>query len=36
MARLMESPKLLVDGRNIFDPAAARGAGLLYRGFGRG
>ena len=36
MARLMEHPKLLVDGRNIFEPAAARGAGLLYRGFGRG
>ena len=36
MARLMEHPKLLVDGRNAIDPAAARGAGLLYRGFGRG
>ena len=35
-ASLMESPKLLVDGRNIVDPAAALEAGLLYRGFGRG
>jgi UDPglucose 6-dehydrogenase len=35
-ASLMQEPKLLVDGRNAFDPAAARGAGLLYRGFGRG
>ena len=34
-ASLMQEPKLLVDGRNAFDPAA-RGAGLLYRGFGRG
>jgi hypothetical protein len=32
----MQEPKLLVDGRNAFDPAAAREAGLLYRGFGRG
>jgi len=35
VASLMQEPKLLVDGRNAFDPAAARGAGLLYRGFGR-
>ncbi len=35
-ASLMQEPKLLVDGRNAMDPAAARGAGLLYRGFGRG
>ena len=35
-ASLMQGPKLLVDGRNAFDPAAAREAGLLYRGFGRG
>lgn len=34
-AGLMESPKLLVDGRNVFDPVAARDSGLLYRGFGR-
>jgi UDPglucose 6-dehydrogenase len=34
-ASLMEHPKLLVDGRNAVDPAAAREAGLLYRGFGR-
>ena len=35
-ASLMESPKLLVDGRNVFDPEAASAAGFLYRGFGRG
>ena len=35
-ASLMEAPKLFVDGRNAVDPRAARGAGLLYRGFGRG
>ena len=34
-AALMEQPKLLVDGRNAMNPAAARAAGLLYRGFGR-
>src|SRR5829696_3227665 len=32
---LMEHPKLLVDGRNVIDPAVARGSGLLYSGFGR-
>ena len=36
VASLMEEPKLLVDGRNAINPAAAREAGLLYRGFGRG
>jgi UDPglucose 6-dehydrogenase len=35
-AALMEEPKVLVDGRNILDPVAARKAGLSYRGFGRG
>ncbi len=35
-ASLMQEPKLLVDGRNALDPAVAREAGLLYRGFGRG
>jgi UDPglucose 6-dehydrogenase len=35
-ASLMKSPKLLVDGRNVFDPEAASAAGFLYRGFGRG
>ncbi len=35
-ASLMQEPKLLVDGRNAFDPATAREAGLIYRGFGRG
>jgi hypothetical protein len=33
-AALTEPPKLLVDGRNTYDPRAA--AGLLYGGFGRG
>jgi UDPglucose 6-dehydrogenase len=35
VAALMESPKLLVDGRNALDPKTAVAAGLLYRGFGR-
>lgn len=35
-AALMEEPKVLVDGRNVYEPKAAREAGLLYRGFGRG
>jgi UDPglucose 6-dehydrogenase len=35
-ASLMESPKVLVDGRNALDPGAVRKSGLLYRGFGRG
>lgn len=35
-ASLMEAPKLLVDGRNVLDPASCLSAGLLYRGFGRG
>jgi len=35
-ASLMEGPKLLLDGRNVFDPEAANACGLLYRGFGRG
>ena len=35
-ASLMQEPKLLVDGRNALDLAAAREAGLIYRGFGRG
>jgi UDPglucose 6-dehydrogenase len=33
---LMEEPKVLVDGRNVFDPALVVEAGLFYRGFGRG
>jgi UDPglucose 6-dehydrogenase len=33
---LMEEPKVLVDGRNVFEPASALEAGLLYRGIGRG
>jgi UDPglucose 6-dehydrogenase len=35
-AALMEEPKVLVDGRNVLEPASARDAGLIYRGFGRG
>jgi UDPglucose 6-dehydrogenase len=35
-ASLMESPKLLVDGRNALDPRDVRAAGIRYRGFGRG
>jgi UDPglucose 6-dehydrogenase len=35
-ATLMDRPKLLVDGRNVLDPALAQKAGLSYRGFGRG
>jgi len=35
-AALMEHPKLLVDGRNAYEPRAVRDSGLLYRGFGRG
>jgi UDPglucose 6-dehydrogenase len=33
---LMETPRVLIDGRNVLDPHAARANGLLYRGFGRG
>jgi UDPglucose 6-dehydrogenase len=33
---LMREPKLLIDGRNALDPTTWRGAGLLYRGIGRG
>jgi UDPglucose 6-dehydrogenase len=33
---LMEEPRVLVDGRNVLEPAAVLEAGLLYRGFGRG
>ena len=29
-SRLMEAPKLLVDGRNILDAVAARDSGILY------
>jgi UDPglucose 6-dehydrogenase len=35
-AALMEDPKVLVDGRNALDPAAATAAGIRHRGFGRG
>jgi UDPglucose 6-dehydrogenase len=33
---LMEKPKVLVDGRNVMDTKEVRGAGMRYRGFGRG
>jgi UDPglucose 6-dehydrogenase len=35
-ATLMEEPRLLVDGRNAFEPDVACEAGLIYRSFGRG
>jgi UDPglucose 6-dehydrogenase len=35
VASTLKSP-LVVDGRNLFDPAAARAAGLAYFGIGRG
>lgn len=35
-AALMEQPKLLGDGRNVYDPRVVQDAGLLYRSFGRG
>jgi UDPglucose 6-dehydrogenase len=35
-SELMDEPRVLVDGRNALDPKAALGAGLSYRGFGRG
>lgn len=35
LARILRG-RLVVDGRNIFDPAAARAAGLHYVGVGRG
>src|SRR4051794_5244594 len=35
VARLMRG-KLLIDGRNVFDPEQVRDAGLIYEGIGRG
>ncbi len=35
-ASLMMRPPLVVDGRNALDPQEVRGAGVRYRGFGRG
>ncbi len=32
---LMQEPRLLVDGRNVYDPRKVRDSGMLYRGFGR-
>ena len=34
-APVMAEPRLLVDGRNVFDPRLAKEAEMLYRGFGR-
>jgi UDPglucose 6-dehydrogenase len=34
VASLMQTPPLLVDGRNALDPEAVRAAGIRYRGFG--
>jgi UDPglucose 6-dehydrogenase len=36
VAAVMEEPKVVVDGRNVLDPAEARSHGLRYSGFGRG
>ncbi len=36
VASLMETPPLLIDGRNVFDPQDVRSAGIRYRSFGRG
>ncbi len=36
VATLMRDPRLIVDGRNVLDPASWREAGLRYAGFGRG
>ena len=33
--KLMSTP-ILIDGRNVYDPAAVRAAGFKYRGIGRG
>ena len=35
VSSIMQSPKLLVDGRNFLDSRAVSEAGLLYEGFGR-
>jgi len=35
-AAAMREPRLVVDGRNVLDPAEARAKGLSYTGFGRG
>jgi UDPglucose 6-dehydrogenase len=35
-AALMAEPRVLVDGRNTFEPDSACEAGLTYRSFGRG
>jgi UDPglucose 6-dehydrogenase len=38
LVRLMKSMKqpVVIDGRNIYDPAVMRGVGFTYRGIGRG
>lgn len=35
-APLMEPPRLLIDGRNLFDPRLVKVGGMSYEGFGRG
>ncbi|MDQ3387131.1 MAG: UDP-glucose 6-dehydrogenase, partial [Actinomycetota bacterium] len=35
VASSMQEPRLLIDGRNVFNPRDAKSAGMLYRGFGR-
>jgi UDPglucose 6-dehydrogenase len=34
-ADLMETPKVLLDGRNVLEPREVRAAGIRYRGFGK-
>jgi len=36
VAEVMDSPRVLIDGRNVIEPEDAKRAGLVYRGFGRG
>jgi UDPglucose 6-dehydrogenase len=36
VSTLMQEPKVLVDGRNACEPAAARETGLRYGGIRRG
>ena len=35
VSSLLKHPKVVVDGRNVLDPAAVRAGGMRYRGFGR-
>ena len=36
VASVMKEGAVLVDGRNLYEPGEVRGAGIRYRGFGRG